>query len=314
MFKGMFDKGKCLVGLHQGEWHYLGDGACEQIRICERCGTESRRTEHVWDDWHFLAEGSCDIARVCRRCQEEEHAVEHEWGPARYKYSNACEQVRICNRCHDEQAAGTVHIWGDWQYLDEDDCTLGQICARCQAIQSQTRFAHDWGEWQHSDYYNGTVRVCRHCGEMEIDYYVEEEQPSYSYSDFPTPPQFDYSDVEDMLRRAQAGTDQPASQPSLDPDLIGHWRHTDSMYSDSFSMVTDTHMILGADGRFVRYSRTESSMGSNYSPEEYGSWDVLDGRLRLRYDNGTQLSYEYDAYPDKVFLPNSNQRLWDRVG
>lgn len=314
MFKGMFDKGKCLVGLHEGEWQYLADGACEQVRMCERCNTESRRIEHTWGEWYYLADGRCDIARVCHRCDEVEHAVEHDWGPARYKYSDACEQVRVCHRCHDEQAAGTVHIWDDWQYLDEDDCTLGQVCVRCRSIQSQTRFAHDWGEWQHSDYYNGAVRVCRHCGEMEVDYYVEEEQPDYSSGGAPTLPQFDYSDIEAMLRRAQSAGEKPASQPSVDPDLVGHWRHTDSMYSDSFSMVTDTHIVLYRDGRFMRYSQTESSFSSSYSPEEYGTWYTQNGVLHLEFDSGAYSTHEYTAYPDKVFLPNSNQRLWDRVG
>lgn len=107
------------------------------------------------------------------------------------------------------------------------------------------------------------------------------------------------------------GGDGPA--PEIDPALVGHWRHTDSTYSGDFSMVTDNHIVLAEDGRFRYYSETVGSFGSSYSPEEYGTWHTRDGVLHLRFDGGAYSTHEYEAYPDRVFLPNSHQRLWDRV-
>ena len=48
---------------------------------------------------------------------------------------------------------------------------------------------------------------------------------------------------------------------AIDEMLVGHWLHTDSMSSDQVSMVTDTHYILGQDGRFEYYTKTQDSFG-----------------------------------------------------
>jgi hypothetical protein len=111
----------------------------------------------------------------------------------------------------------------------------------------------------------------------------------------------------------QQSTDGREGSQRLDPDLIGHWRHTDGTYSGEFSMVTDTHIVLYGDSSFVYYSRTESSFGGSYSPTEYGTWYTQDGVLYLEFDSGGYSAHEYEAYPDKVFLPNHHQRLWDRI-
>ena len=105
-----------------------------------------------------------------------------------------------------------------------------------------------------------------------------------------------------------------AAHLTRDPDLVGHWRHTTSTYTGEFGMATDTHVVLQGDGRFVRYSRTESSFSSSYSPEEYGTWHTRDGVLHLEFDGGLSGTYEYTTYPDEVLLHDGPQRLWDRIG
>ena len=98
-----------------------------------------------------------------------------------------------------------------------------------------------------------------------------------------------------------------------DERLVGYWRHTESMYSDGFSMVTDTYFRLDSNGRFSRSSRTESSASSSQSPEEYGSWWVENERLYLQFDGGYSDYYDYEAYPDQLYLPNERLKLWDRM-
>ena len=99
---------------------------------------------------------------------------------------------------------------------------------------------------------------------------------------------------------------------ALDPALVGHWRHTDSMYGGGYSTVTDTHFVLYGNGRFASFSKTRGDFGSSDSPEEYGTWHTEDGLLHVRFDGGEYGLHQYVVYPDRVYLPVSGQ-LWNRV-
>lgn len=145
MFKNLFNKGKCLLGFHQGEWQYELTNQCNQTQVCKRCQTESKRIEHVWGEWTYQSEDACDLLRVCSRCTETESCIEHNWGQPTYKYSDSCIQVQVCNRCRKEEIGATKHCWERWEYLDADDCTQVQVCVRCGDRSQHSRLVHDWG-------------------------------------------------------------------------------------------------------------------------------------------------------------------------
>jgi len=134
MLKNLFDKGKCRLGFHAGDWRYVDPLSCEQTQICARCGQESQRTQHQWQEWQYGDVKSCTMVRQCQRCQNEESKVEH--------------------------------TWGDWEYVHRYRCVQQRNCTRCTAVQDTTRTEHQWADWEFSDWYWGPVRVCTRCGEL----------------------------------------------------------------------------------------------------------------------------------------------------
>jgi hypothetical protein len=76
-----------------------------------------------------------------------------------------------------------------------------------------------------------------------------------------------------------------AASGTLDPSLIGHWRHTQALSSGGFSFVTDVHLVLQDDGTYGMWSRSKGSMGSTDSELTTGVWKVDSGWLLLRPDS-----------------------------
>jgi hypothetical protein len=167
--KDFLDKGKCLLGFHQGTWEYRKSADCTQFKLCERCAVESRRVEHRWDEWDYKAEGTCDLARTCSRCAQTENQLKHIWGEPRYQRADSCEQVAVCIRCGDLEDRKAEHQLDRWAYQNQDDCMQVETCSRCGQRGQTTRLQHDWDPWTQSEFYQSRVRVCRHCGEMLVD-------------------------------------------------------------------------------------------------------------------------------------------------
>jgi len=303
MFKKLFEKGKCLLGFHAGEWNYEQPAQCGQVRVCTRCSTREQRTQHVLGEWRFDRVGHCEQTRSCARCAQTEQRVQHEWAAPYYKEEGSCEEMRACARCGEEQATGPRHQWARWEYTAPDKCAQRQICQRCGARSVQTRISHRWGEWEQSAQYGGAVRVCRQCGEMEVP--VRESLPTAAKEMPAAVPRLD-SDPE----KARSAT--PAR--TLDVRAVGHWRHTNAMSSGGFSMVTDTHCILAEDGRFSRYSRSVSGMGENWTPAIEGTWEAADGVLCFRSAERGVEEHVYQLDGNHLFLPQEGHyRLWERV-
>ena len=169
MLKELFDKGKCALGFHHGDWCYIQDRQCEQIQVCSRCNNQSRQIAHHWLAWQYLANGACGMARRCERCKEQEDKVEHVWGVPIYETEQSCVQVRPCARCGEKTSAGTVHNWNSWSYEAQGQCSQVSACSRCGSVGRERRISHDWDNWQTSEFYAALVRVCRRCGEMIFD-------------------------------------------------------------------------------------------------------------------------------------------------
>ena len=323
--KDLLNKGKCLIGLHQGEWRAASPASCTFTRVCERCGVEHHKTEHVWPEWRFVAAGACDQERSCGRCGAREERISHAWGQPAYKADGACEQHQVCDRCGASKEAPVRHLMDQWRYVGGDSCTQVQQCSRCHADGTLQRVEHLWGDWQHSNAHNAPVRVCRRCGELQ----AQAAPPPAARSrqemfEALKPKMTGLADQQATMERILASLGAEAERqveavrtPSAAPDgrLVGHWRCTEVMSSGGFSLVTDIHLVLDGEGRFARWSHSESGMGSNRSEAEHGAWLSRDGTLVLSYDDGAESTRVFQVAQDQLFFPQSgSQRLWERVG
>lgn len=117
-----------------GEWEYIADDSCEQVRVCQRDGyQESRKAPHQFGEWKYVADGSCKQVRVCKRDgYQESDKVFHQFGEWEYIADSSCEQVRVCKR-DGYQETRKVHQ----QWLPYDD--EYHQCHRCPDKES-----HDW--------------------------------------------------------------------------------------------------------------------------------------------------------------------------
>lgn len=104
MLKQWLDAGKCLMGVHQGEWTPVGAG-CEQVQACVICGVETQRVEHQWADWSSAPGDPCTGVRACVRCGEREQRPQHVFGAWAYSEPHRS-PVRRCDRC----GAGTTYL------------------------------------------------------------------------------------------------------------------------------------------------------------------------------------------------------------
>jgi hypothetical protein len=90
----------CGMGLHRGEWRYLAEEDCSQMRVCETCGRSGRRVKHQ-RQWEYVKDESCAQQKTCRRCGDIGPERErHVWGATE---SHGLDNVRWCERCHAEQ-------------------------------------------------------------------------------------------------------------------------------------------------------------------------------------------------------------------
>ena len=95
----------CHCGVHRGRWVYVAEGACKQLRVCQRCGKADRRTRHV-RRWQYNWMGQCDQTKVCARCGERTgRRTKHMWGPT--YTADANHDAHRCTRCGESQKWST---------------------------------------------------------------------------------------------------------------------------------------------------------------------------------------------------------------
>ena len=69
----------CRVAIHRGQWIYLAEGPCTQMRECPRCGCTKVRTKHQ-REWRYIRERTCEQIRSCRQCNATNgERTSHEW-------------------------------------------------------------------------------------------------------------------------------------------------------------------------------------------------------------------------------------------
>jgi hypothetical protein len=312
--KDLLNKGKCLIGLHQGEWIAASPTVCIFTRTCERCAAQHTKTEHPWGDWKFLADKRCDQQRMCGRCAQTEDRVTHSWNTPEYVAAATCEQHQRCARCNTTQPSSVKHIFDAVRFANDDSCERMQECSRCHADGKRLPAEHRWTEWEHSNAQNAVVRVCKRCGNMQTrpvpDALPQAGQVGLRTFAFDVPVVTDDA-ATDMLHRAGVRTE---TAHQLDTHLVGHWRHTEFLGGGGMSMTTDTHLQLDGSGAFERWTHSVSSMGERRGPRSAGRWTTENATLTLRYSDGSQWMRSYQAESNNLLFPHEGVlRLWERV-
>ncbi len=124
-------------------------------------------------------------------------------------------------------------------------------------------------------------------------------------------------------RPARPATPPPAQRPaagSLDPNLVGYWRHTKIYLSGGFSMTTDHHLLLAADGTCFWNSNSAggmggvsvSSRGEGWSYQ--GTWSASNGTLTQKWaSHGTTEVYDYYLEGNTMMYKGRKPKLWKLI-
>ncbi len=89
-----------FIGHKFGEWEYVDDNSCEQVRVCTRDGYEQKRKAHQFGAW-------VGDVRVCKRCDHREEQDVPYWSGEQAEYeSGKCKTclgygpaIGVCDEC-----------------------------------------------------------------------------------------------------------------------------------------------------------------------------------------------------------------------
>jgi hypothetical protein len=334
-------------------WSLVSPQGCEVARRCRRCPEQEITVEHRWGPTAYRADGSCEQVQPCVRCgAEKEAAAVHLWTEWTYDAGESCAQTLRCARCNAAGGSSRVsHEWSRWQQSAFYEAQV-QVCGRCAEMVFDLDPADDDGVPLSMQRAAATVArisadaedpaafreaVLAHRREMlspvtdrylrfAIEHYAAEPPKRDPLTALAALLERCRSQGADAVLRPAAivppplpasatGTGQAfAASPSTDIALVGHWRHTESFASGGVSLVTDTHLLLTASGRFERWSKSAGSMGSTQSARDAGNWSVVSGSLRLAFDDGRRDHFRFDLSGDSMLCPDETRyRLWRRI-
>lgn len=110
-----------------------------------------------------------------------------------------------------------------------------------------------------------------------------------------------------------SGSASPSSA-SRPAELVGHWRFTRVMTSAEFSLVTDTHIVLRADGTCSTWTKHQDGSGD---PEEQGEWRAEGGHLQMRPpgDGSWRDAGQFTADGERLrlVLPSGDRQIFERL-
>jgi hypothetical protein len=241
----------------------------------------------------------------------------------RYLGADACTQIEQCSRCNsDGTKQRAEHTWGDWQY-DAETKTPLRVCLRCGEVQIKSMPGAGTPQAvppggsatgkSRQALFDALKPKMQQLAEMENAMGRVLGAMARTAQNAREPSTVTDDEVTDLLARAG---DTPRTESSAEHDarLVGHWRHTNAMSSGGFSLVTDTHLVLDAQGRFARWSHSASGMGETQSDPVKGAWQSRQETLVLTFDDGDEVALSYEVHPQELFFPNGgSQKFWTRV-
>ena len=277
--KDLVNKGRCLVGLHDGEWRVVAPRNCTFVRVCERCQLESRRVDHLWPQWTYRGDQACDQSRTCSRCSAEEQRLQHMWGVAAYVTAESCNRQHTCSRCAATSPADAQHQFDAWRFTGSNDCNQLQLCSRCHADGASRRVEHAWTDWQHSNTRNGLERVCRRCGDLQVQPSPPPLPPTRNEAGQPSPhraapPVFSDDDVTDLLRRAGAPEEEDPPASRVRGDVV----EQATAHSDSPARGADMVMQALGDSMFAEELKGNLADALERANAAFAAADTASGR------------------------------------
>ena len=159
---GLMDRlnqAKCATGMHAGDWQWVTEGNCGQVRTCNRCGNVATRVDHNVTAWAPAGDpGSpCLMERHCARCLGGETKVEHILA---FKYQS---EMRVDNARSAAGLAFAVFANG----LGGDGCRGQYVCDRCGYTDGKVSQHHVWSDLYKPDEYSRYQRDCLRCGKTD---------------------------------------------------------------------------------------------------------------------------------------------------
>jgi hypothetical protein len=156
---GLMDRlnqAKCATGMHAGDWQWLAEGNCGQVRTCARCGNVAKRDNHSVTKWAFTGDAGnpCLMERHCERCLDGETQVQHA---PQFQYQS---DLRADNA---KSAAGAAFA----ALRGPDGCRGQYACARCGYTDGRVSQQHVWGQLYKPDAYSRYQRACLRCGRVD---------------------------------------------------------------------------------------------------------------------------------------------------
>jgi len=335
-----------------GEWQFLSEDDCTLQRACPRCGAVESKVQHAWSsDQYYTTPGACETVRICERCStQEDSGIIHDYSAWEYESDENCLQVLVCERCRAPGNQERLHhAWSAWQYSDFYSAQVCS-CSRCGETVVDATAASDPNQIPSLQAAFATLQETLSVDTTpELRQQISAHQgvlfsPTTSYLGMFLEDQGRLTDAErenlesglaliDACRQhgidaifAQidssptvssaapqtAANTPPSSEGSLDPSLIGRWRHTSIDSSGSFSQVTDYYMILDGAGDAALSSKTVNTFGEQTSPVEYGRWTASRGYLTIAYPGGEQDVSQYVIEGQTLFFPDRVRKIWER--
>jgi hypothetical protein len=150
--KERINQAKCATGMHAGEWQWVAERNCGQVRTCTRCGNVAQRESHNLTEWLPAGDPAnpCLMERHCQRCRNGETQVEHA---LEFKYQA---EIRVDNAKSAVGAAFAAFVGGT------ENCWGQSVCTRCGYTDGHKTQQHTWTKLYYPNDDHGR-RLQRHC-------------------------------------------------------------------------------------------------------------------------------------------------------
>jgi len=279
MLNNLFGLASCAIGLHQGEWQYAQDGSCLQVQACALCSTISQRVGHTWGNWEYVPLFETQ-ARPCMRCNDLSFDL-----PAAAELPTLSQVDQAVTAC-----IQTTNLDDLEAALQENQALLFTPVLELYFRYCRAEYTANAETLASLEQIQAVLQACQKSGIPAVISGLRQETSQPPAAQQPV----------------------PLDSGALDGNLVGRWRNTEAMSSSSFSMATDTYLVLDQAGQFSWSSHSVNAFGESSQGPEYGRWSAQDGVLDLHFDSGEFMSRQYAVSEGFLLLPQEGRyRHWE---